>query len=40
MQLKKVNAIIRTDKLEDVEQRLKQMLVNGLSVSHVKGYGE
>ena len=39
-QFKKVNAIIRTDKLEDVEQRLKQMLVKGLSVSHVKGYGE
>ena len=40
MHLKKVNAIIRTNKLEDVERRLKQMLVNGVSVSHVKGYGE
>lgn len=40
MRFKKVNAVIRTDKLEGVEQRLKQMLVGGLSVSHVKGYGE
>ena len=40
MQLKKVNAIIRTDKLEDVELLLKGMRVKGLSVSHVKGYGE
>lgn len=40
MELRKVNAIIRSDRLEQVEQRLKQMLVKGLSVSHIKGYGE
>jgi nitrogen regulatory protein P-II 1 len=40
MELRKVNAIIRCDLLEQVEERLKDMLVKGLSVSHVKGYGE
>ena len=40
MELRKVNAIIRSDLLEEVEERLKDMLVKGLSVSHVKGYGE
>jgi nitrogen regulatory protein P-II 1 len=40
MQLRKVTAIIRCDHLEEVEEKLKQMLVKGLSVSHVKGYGE
>lgn|SRR5574341_134215 len=40
MQLRKVTAIIRSDSLEAVEERLKQMLVKGLTVTHVKGYGE
>ena len=33
MQLRKVTAIIRSDMLEQVEERLQQMRVKGLSVS-------
>jgi nitrogen regulatory protein PII len=40
MGLRSVNAITRCDLLEQVDKRLKDMLVKGLSVSHVKGYGE
>ena len=40
MDLKQVVAIVRTDALEDVEARLRQLSVPGLSVSRVKGFGE
>jgi len=37
---RKVNAIIRRDVLEKVEQALKNIGVDGISVTKVKGYGE
>ena len=40
MDLKKVTAIVRTDVLEDVESRLRQLGVPGLTVWRVKGFGE
>lgn len=40
MELRKVNAFIRSDRLEQVEERLQRMLVKGLSVTQIKGYGE
>ncbi|MBI4767802.1 MAG: P-II family nitrogen regulator [Deltaproteobacteria bacterium] len=40
MEWKKVVAIIRTDKLEGVEERLKKIRVRGISVTRGKGYGE
>ena len=40
MQLKKITAIIRSDQLEDVEKRLQGPGMPGISVDHVKGYGE
>lgn len=40
MELRKVNAIIRSRLLEDVEERLKKIGVKGLTVTRVKGYGE
>ncbi len=40
MQLKKIVAIIRNQFLEEVEGRLVEMRVKGLSVTKVKGYGE
>ncbi len=40
MELKKVNAIIRSRLLEDVEERLWKIRVKGLTVTRVKGYGE
>jgi nitrogen regulatory protein P-II 1 len=40
MELKKVNAIIRSRLLEEVEERLKKIGVKGLTVTRVKGYGE
>jgi nitrogen regulatory protein P-II 1 len=40
MELKKITAIIRSDQLEDVEKRLKGPDVPGITVDHVKGYGE
>jgi nitrogen regulatory protein P-II 1 len=40
MELKKVNAIIRSGLLEEVEERLKRIDVRGLTVTRVKGYGE
>jgi nitrogen regulatory protein P-II 1 len=40
MECRKVNAIIRSDVLERVEERLRNMGVRGISVSHVKGFGE
>jgi len=40
MDFRKVNAIIRSDALEKVEQRLHELGVPGISVTRVKGYGE
>ena len=40
MEWKKVVAIIRTDRLGQVEERLKKIRVRGISVSKGKGYGE
>jgi nitrogen regulatory protein P-II 1 len=40
MELREVNAIIRSRLLEDVEGRLKKIGVKGLTVTRVKGYGE
>lgn len=40
MELKKITAIVRCDQLEDVENRLKGPMIPGISVDHVKGYGE
>lgn len=40
MELKKITAIVRSDQLEDVENRLKGPTIPGISVDHVKGYGE
>ncbi len=40
MELKKVVAIVRGTVLEDVEERLRQLGIKGISVSHIKGYGE
>jgi nitrogen regulatory protein P-II 1 len=40
MEFKKVVAIVRNQVLEDVEDRLVNMRVKGISVTRVKGYGE
>ncbi|MEP6672536.1 MAG: P-II family nitrogen regulator [Chthoniobacter sp.] len=40
MNLRKITAIIRSERLEDVEKQLQNAGVKGLSVSKVKGYGE
>ena len=40
MEWKKVVAIIRTDRLEQVENRLKKIRVRGISITKGKGYGE
>ena len=40
MDLKQLVAIVRTDVLEDVEARLRQLGAPGLTVSRVKGFGE
>ena len=40
MELKKIVAIVRTQVLGDVEDRLVSMRVKGISVTRVKGYGE
>jgi nitrogen regulatory protein P-II 1 len=40
MQFRKVTAIIRSETLEKVEQRLQELGVPGISVTRVKGYGE
>lgn len=39
MLFRKVTAIIRSDALEKVEQCLQELHVPGISVTHVKGYG-
>lgn len=40
MELKKIIAIVRTQVLGDVEDKLVEMRVKGISVTRVKGYGE
>ena len=40
MSFRKVTAIIRPDRLEVVEDRLRDLAVPGISVTKVKGYGE
>ena len=40
MEYKKIIAIVRTESLERVEEALKVIKVNGISVSTVKGFGE
>jgi nitrogen regulatory protein P-II 1 len=40
MELKKIVAIIRTQVLGDVEERLAALRVKGICVTRVKGYGE
>src|SRR6266496_3245368 len=40
MEFKKIVAIVRTQVLGDVEDRLVSMRVKGISVTRVKGYGE
>jgi len=40
MELKKVVAIVRTQVLGDVEERLAALRVKGICVTRVKGYGE
>lgn len=40
MEFRKVNAIIRSRLLEEVEEQLKKIGVRGLTVTRVKGYGE
>jgi nitrogen regulatory protein P-II 1 len=40
MALRKTTAIIRGSLLDKVEERLQDLGVKGLSVSHIKGYGE
>ena len=40
MDLSVVIAIIRSNQLEKVEQRLREIDVRGITVSKIKGYGE
>lgn len=40
MELKKIVAIVRTQVLGDVEDRLVSMRVKGICVTRIKGYGE
>lgn len=40
MELKKVTAIFRSERLEEVEGRLNALGVGGITVTKVKGYGE
>jgi nitrogen regulatory protein P-II 1 len=40
MEYRKVTAIVRGELLEKVERRLQDIGVHGISVTHVKGYGE
>ena len=40
MKFRKVTAIIRPERLEAVEECLKKLVVPGLSVTKVKGFGE
>ncbi len=36
----RVTAIVRVDRLDDVEKALQDLHVSGVSISRVKGYGE
>ncbi|HED18990.1 MAG TPA: P-II family nitrogen regulator [Gammaproteobacteria bacterium] len=40
MEFRKITAIIRLDRAEQVEHKLKAICVPGMSCTHVKGYGE
>ena len=40
MKFKKITAIIRSHVLKDVESRLRELGVKGITVSRIKGYGE
>ncbi|MEE9403126.1 MAG: P-II family nitrogen regulator [Desulfobacteria bacterium] len=40
MEWRKITAIFRVDKLEEVERRLRELGVRGISVTRGKGYGE
>ena len=40
MKFRKVTAIIRPERLEAVEECLKKLVVPGISVTRVKGFGE
>lgn len=40
MELRKVTAIVRSEVLEKVEKRLREIGVKGVTVTRVKGYGE
>lgn len=40
MKWKKVTAIVRTECLECVERKLQEIGVKGITVTHVKGFGE
>lgn len=40
MSFKKITAIIRSTKLEEVEESLRKLRVSGVTVFPVKGYGE
>jgi nitrogen regulatory protein P-II 1 len=37
--MKRIEAVIRTHKLEEVKNRLRQLGVSGMTVSEVKGFG-
>lgn len=40
MEVKQITAVVRNYLLEDIEKRLRELGVKGISVSHVRGYGE
>ena len=40
MELKKITAIVRSDQLEELEERFKGPDLPGITVDHVRGYGE
>ncbi len=40
MSFVKIVAIIRPEKLKEVEDALKELCVQGMSITHVEGYGE
>jgi nitrogen regulatory protein P-II 1 len=40
MELKKITAIVRSDQLEEIEERFKGPDLPGITVDHVRGYGE
>ena len=40
MEFRKINAILRSSALNDVERRLRELGVKGITVTQVKGFGE